>query len=55
MIFRIQARYYTSDNLKWDSDHPYGPEREIRECAELLTWTGNVDDLSSLVKACSIS
>jgi hypothetical protein len=55
MLFKIQTRYCTPDNLKWDSDHPYGPEREIRRCAEFLTWTSNVDNLSSLVKACSIS
>lgn len=28
------VRYCTSDNLKWESDHPDGPEREIRGCAE---------------------
>lgn len=50
-----QARYCSSDNLKWESDHPDGPGRDIRGRVELLTWASNVDNLSSLVKACSVS
>ena len=50
-MLKAQARYCTLDNLKWYRP----PVRAQNECVELLTWTRNVDNLASLVKACSIS